>query len=128
MDIQKTKAYYRDLPADRVCDCAYCRNYIRQIRNACPSLDQYLQSLGADIEKPFETMPLEPDEEGKILYLGTSYVIFGKREAFTQTEVDGIKVRLADSYPPTDIDDKHFVIETDSIRLPWLPADENASG
>lgn len=60
MSIKETKQYYDSLTAEDLCNCAYCRNYIREIRNAYPKVAEYLLALGVDIEKPFETIPLEP--------------------------------------------------------------------
>ena len=67
LSIKETKQYYDSLTAEDLCNCAYCRNYIREIRNAYPKVAEYLLALGVDIEKPFETIPLEPDETGGVL-------------------------------------------------------------
>ena len=62
MDTKKTKSYYKKLSQHDLCDCAYCQNYAHEIRTTYPELTEYLSLLGVDIEKPFETMPLAPDE------------------------------------------------------------------
>lgn len=67
MDIKRTKQYYKQLSSHDLCDCAYCQNYIGEIKSTYPKVAEYLFSLGIDIEKPFETMPLEPDETGYLL-------------------------------------------------------------
>ena len=64
LDIKKTKLYYEQISSDDLCDCIYCKNYIYEIKKTYPKVAEYLFSLGVDIEKPFETMPLEPDETG----------------------------------------------------------------
>ena len=64
MDIEGTKSYYEQISNRYLCDCAYCQNYVREIKVTYPKVAEYLCSLGIDIEKPFETMPLEPDEAG----------------------------------------------------------------
>ena len=66
MDVRKTKHYYDVSAGDQVCTCDYCRNYVKEIRHAYPELSEYLETMGIDIEKPFETMPIEPDESGHI--------------------------------------------------------------
>ncbi len=33
-----------------------------------PEVALYLAALGVDIEKPFETLPLEPDEKGRATF------------------------------------------------------------
>ena len=67
MDVRKTKHYYDVSAGDYVCTCEYCRNYVKEIRHAYPELSEYLETMGIDIEKPFETMPIEPDESGNPL-------------------------------------------------------------
>lgn len=71
LSIKETKQYYDSLTAEDLCNCAYCRNYIREIRNAYPKVAEYLLALGVDIEKPFETIPLEPDATGSVEYLSS---------------------------------------------------------
>ena len=64
----KTENYYRELNKDSLCFCDYCRNYYKEVKAAYPELSDYLAGMGVDIEKPFETMPLEP-YEGNIEYI-----------------------------------------------------------
>lgn len=76
-DIEKTRAYYRALGPEDICDCAYCRNYCAKVRAAYPEVARYLDSLGVDIEKPFEASPLEPDGKGDLEYCVCQYVVLG---------------------------------------------------
>lgn len=82
MDIERTKQFYRELKQSDVCDCAYCRNYVKEVKKAYPAVTAYLQTLGVDIAKPFETMPLELDEDGRMPYIGPQYLVFGEEEGF----------------------------------------------
>lgn len=77
LSIKGTKQYYDSLTAEDLCNCAYCRNYIREIRNAYPKVAEYLLALGVDIEKPFETIPLEPDATGSVEYLSSRTLLSG---------------------------------------------------
>ena len=95
MDIERTERFYRELKQSDVCDCAYCRNYVKEVKKAYPAVTAYLQTLGVDIAKPFETMPLELDEDGRMPYIGPQYL------------------------PDDDIREPHFVIEIFPIFLPW---------
>ncbi len=82
----------------------------------------YLQTLGVDIAKPFETMPLELDEAGRMPYIGPQYLVFGEEEGFaaaTVRDVNDVEVRLAQSHPGDNIQEPHFVIEIFPIFLPW---------
>ena len=122
MDIERTKRFYRDLKRSNLCDCAYCRNYVNEAAKAYPAVTAYLQTLGVDIAKPFETMPLELDEDGRMPYIGPQYLVFGEEEGFaaaTVRDVNDVEVRLAQSHPGDDIQEPHFVIEIEPIFLPW---------
>ena len=117
LSIKETKQYYDSLTAEDLCNCAYCRNYIREIRNAYPKVAEYLLALGVDIEKPFETIPLEPDETGGIEYLSSQYIVIGHTDGFIKTVIDTVTVDITDSHPLTNIDKPHFVIEIYPVRL-----------
>ena len=117
LSIKETKQYYDSLTAEDLCNCVYCRNYIREIRNAYPKVAEYLLALGVDIEKPFETIPLEPDETGGIEYLSSQYIVIGNTDGFIKTVIDTVTVDITDSHPLTNIDKPHFVIEIYPVRL-----------
>ena len=119
VDTEATKSYYQQLSDTDICDCAYCRNYIREIRLAYPQLSDYLHKLGIEIEKPFELMPLEEDAEGYIDYIGEQYIVMGDKVGFTDTAINDVQITIADSHPATNIEDAHFVIEISPIRLRW---------
>ena len=67
MDIEKTREYYLNLKEEDVCDCEWCRNFITQIRKVYPDVAKYLDEMGVDIEKPYESWSLDPDENGNVL-------------------------------------------------------------
>jgi len=118
MDITKTENYYKALDDESLCSCEYCRNYYRKVRGTYPELSAYLAGMGIDIEKPFETMPLEP-YEGIIEYIDVQYVVMGKADDFKSENIYGVHIDIADSHPMTDIDEEHYVIEVSSIKLKW---------
>lgn len=122
MDIERTKQFYRELKQSDLCGCAYCRNYVKEAAKAYPAVTAYLQTLGIDIAKPFETMPLELDEDGRMPYIGPQYLVFGAEAGFaaaTGRDVNDVEVRLAQSHPGDNIQKPHFVIEIEPIFLPW---------
>ena len=91
MDIERTKQFYRELKQSDLCGCAYCRNYVKEAAKAYPAVTAYLQTLGVDIAKPFETMPLELDEDGRMPYIGPQYLVFGAEAGFAAATVkDGL--------------------------------------
>ena len=117
MNIERTKKYYEEDANAEACDCEYCKNYREKIKEAYPQLAEHLQSYGVDIEMPFETMPLDPDEENKIEYVAAQYVVFGDPKKFQNTTVSDVEIRLAESHPTTNIEEEHFIIELMSINL-----------
>ena len=116
-DVNATKNYYGSLPVDSLCDCSYCANYRSQVRLAYPTVAAYLDSLGIEIEKAFETSPLEPDENGMLEYCCCQYIVFGQCDEGYHHEIDGVEIRLATSYPATGIEQQHFVLELFPIKL-----------
>ena len=120
MDIEGTKSYYGQISRRDVCNCAYCQNYVREIKAAYPEVAEYLFSLGIEIEKPFETMPLEPDETGHIEYISAQYIVMGEPDDLVKTVIGSANVDVAESHPSTQIREAHFVIEIYPVRLKWV--------
>lgn len=120
MNIEKTRLYYEQLSNHDLCDCAYCKNYIREVKNTYQKVAKYLSSLGIDIEKPFETMPLEPDEMGYIEYVSPEYIVYGTPDDFSEMTIGSVNVSIAESHPSTQINESYFVIEAGPIRLKWI--------
>lgn len=117
VNISATKDYYNSITDSLLCDCGYCRSYRLQVKSTFPKVSAYLDSLGIDIEKPFEASPLEPDETGMLEYCCCQYVAFGKCEPKYHHKIDDIEFRIATSYPSTGIAQEHFVIELYPIQL-----------
>lgn len=111
VDVSATEDYYNSITDSALCDCGYCRNYRLQIRDALPEVATYLESWGIDIEKPFETSPLEPDENGMLEYCGCQYIVFGSCDLDYHHRIGDVQFRIATSYPSTGIEQEHFVIE-----------------
>ena len=118
MDIRKTRAYYDQLTKEDICDCAYCRNYVKEVRHSYKELADYLDELGADIEKPFEAIPIGP-QDGRMFYSGVQYVLMGSADDFKKTTIGDVSVCIADSHPMTGIEEDHFVIEIFPVFLKW---------
>lgn len=117
VDIAKTKEYYAAIADSELCDCSYCRNYRLQIKSAYPEVAKYLMTLGIDIQKPFETSPLEPDENGMLEYCCCQYIVFGSCKPEYHHRIGDVEFRIATSYPGTGIEQEHFVIEFFPVRL-----------
>lgn len=87
MDIEKTKACYKDLDSKEICQCEYCRNFASEIKNKYKDFAWYFEKMGVDIEKPFETMPLE-EIDGYIEYAAAQYIVMGSKEGFNEIELE----------------------------------------
>ena len=120
VDITKTKEYYTAIADSELCDCSYCRNYRLQIKSAYPEVAEYLASWGVHIQKPFETSPLEPDENGMLEYCGSQYVVFGNCAPDYHHKIGNVEFRVATSYPSTGVEQEHFVIELFPIKLKYV--------
>ncbi len=119
-NIEETRRYYQSLPAEALCDCAYCRNYYLQIRGKYPRVSAYLDSMGVDIAKPFETSPLEPDENQMLEYCACQYIVFGRCSDDYRHQIDGVELRLAHSLPSAGIPQEHIVLERAPVKLPVI--------
>ena len=117
VDVLATRDYYNSITDSTLCDCGYCRNYRLQIKSALPEITAYLGSFGIDIEKPFETSPLEPDENGTLEYCGCQYIVFGNCDPEYHHRIGDVEFRIATSYPSTGIEQEHFVIEFFPVQL-----------
>ena len=121
MNIEETRDFYKTY--DDICECAYCRNYIREVKKAYPDLVSFLDKIGVNIEKPFETMPGEP-ENGRIEYFSVQYIVIGDKKDFSKTKLGEVAIHLAKSFPDPGIDCKYYVIELGPIILEWTIGEE----
>lgn len=117
VDAEKTRQYYRGIGLGELCSCNDCKNYYARVKAAYPAAAEYLAGLGAEIEKPLETSPLEPDADGMIEYCACQYVVLGSCEENYRHTVGGVEVRRAVFYPTTGVQEEHFVLELSPIRL-----------
>ena len=117
MDKISTKNYYESLGLGDVCDCEYCKNYVKRIKLSYPLVSNYLWSIGVDIEKPFDTTPVSSVEDENICYAWTQYIVFGNKDSFKSVEISGVHIDLSESYPPIDVLGDCFVIEVDLVCL-----------
>ena len=118
-DLEKTRAYYRNLSPEDICDCAYCQNYCARVKAAYPEVARYLDSLGVDIEKPFEIFLPVPMADGALEYSICQYIVFGScPEDFTH-QIGDVTFGCSDCHPDTKIDEEHFVLDFYPIHLPF---------
>ena len=118
-NIDKPRAYDCNLGPENICDCAYGQNYCARVKAAYPEVARYLDSLGVDIEKPFETSPLEPDENGYLEYCVCQYVVFGScPEDFTH-RIGDVTFGRSDCHPNTKVEEKRVALYFYPIRFPF---------
>lgn len=117
-DIARTRAYYANLPMVDLRNCVYCQNYREKVRQAHPAMADFLAFLGVDVEKAFETSPLEPAENGILSYCACQYLVFGACGADYQRQIGDVLFRVATSYPAPKVHGPYFVLECGPICLP----------
>lgn len=120
VNVLESKEYYHSISEAMLCDCSYCRSYRLQIKSAYPLVAEYLNTLGVDIEKPFETSPLEPDENGMLEYCCCQYIVFGNCETDYHYKIGNVEFRVATSYPSTGVEQEHFVLEIFPVQLKYI--------
>lgn len=125
-DIEKTRAYYRNLGPESICNCDYCRNYYARVKAAYPEVARYLDSLGIDIEKPFELFLPDEDEGGYLEYPICQYVVFGTYPEDYSHQIGDVTFGRSDCHPRTKIDEEHFVLDFYPIRLPFEKPESEA--
>ena len=125
MSIEDTKLFYEQTASSDLCQCSYCRNYMKEIKKTYPFVAEYLEKLGINVEKPFETMPLEPDENGYIEYVA-QYIVMGDSGDFHKTVISDVTIDFAQSSPSTTVNEPHFVIELYPVILKWKEQGESS--
>ena len=111
MDIEKTREYYKNYPREDTCSCEYCQNLIDEIRGAYPELAAFLDSIGVDIERPFEaSLPYE-HEKGVWLFPFVQYLVVGSSDGFEKTTINGMDVCLCTCHPASTYKGEHFIID-----------------
>lgn len=118
IDYKRNEDYYKDYVP---CDCELCQNYYRHIANCYPKVVEYLDSMGVDVLKPFELVPIEYEEKKMIEYIGCQYIVFGECDNHFKKNIDDIRFyNNIDTHPSDEhIKDKHFIIEFGPIVLEW---------
>lgn len=115
--LEKTKKFYRDY--SDVCSCDACQNFSYVVKETYPELDAYLQGIGVNIAKPFETIWFVKRESRHVEYPISQYIVFGSCENDTSFMIGLHNISKSESHPSTRIDDNHFVIDITNINLPW---------
>lgn len=99
-----------------ICNCIYCKFYRQNIRKTYKNLSKYFDSLGIDIEKPFE-LGLAYMDYDKIHYPFAQYIVKGLFTEEYDKTIGDIKVSLAHFYPSVQIKGDYFVIEVNGISF-----------
>lgn len=121
VDILKTEKYYK---THSLCDCACCRNYYPQVKNAFPKLNAFLSEFGVDISKPDEIMSVETDEH--ISYIEVDYTVCGDIACMGKREIDIhdnllLSISPSDGFVcPNEQSGEYFTLSVTNIALPWV--------
>ena len=111
MDIEETRKYYSNTTRENCCTCDYCQNLIDEIKTAYPKVADYLETLGVNIEHPFEaSVPIELNDEYWI-YPFVQYLIVGDKNEYQGCKIDDIAIGVAKYHPSATYKGKYFIIE-----------------
>lgn len=111
---EKNKIYYsKDL---ELCDCDYCKNYYKKIKNTYKEVSKYLENLGIDIEKPFE-LSYSKTSDKNMEYISCQYIVFGYVDENFNQKIKDVKFQKTNFHPTTNIKEEHFVLEFGPIYL-----------
>lgn len=66
--------------------------------------------MDIDIEKPFETYPLVPDEQGTLEYCMCQYIVLGDAPSDFLRKIEEVEVSVATSHPSTNVQCNHYVL------------------
>lgn len=117
MDIEGTKQYYSECTREDTCSCAYCQNYIDEIRASYPAVSEYLITLGVDIEIPFEVMLPFENVTGYIEYYEVQYLIVGSNDGFKETQIGNVNIYLPISHPAATYKGEYFILEAEPFHI-----------
>lgn len=121
IDLEKTQKYYK---AHSTCECAYCLNYYKQIKNKFPKLNEFLNEFGVDISKPDNITSVETDKG--INYISVDYTVCRNIKEMGTYEIDiydelFISIVITNGFvSPNEQTGEYFTISVMQIELPWV--------
>ncbi len=120
VNLEQTREYYQTLTKEDICQCDYCRNYAKLVRDAYPQVSKYLDKFGIDIEKPYELgMPFDDKVNRRLNYHFCMYLVFGSCEDDFSELIDDIEFCKAISFPKPNVEPKepYFILECFGVCL-----------
>lgn len=114
VNLNLTRSYYKNQNFD-ICDCIYCKFFIKNFKNQYNTISHILSMTGIDVSKPFEVNLPFLNKRGDLEYGSIQYIVYGDCEEDFIIIIDSIKISKAKFYPSTNIREKHFVIEISPI-------------
>lgn len=120
MDIEKTREYYINYSRKDTCQCEYCQNLIDEIKTAYPELALFLDSIGVDIERPFEVSIPYEYKKGIWNFPFVQYLVAGNTDGFQETTIKDMTVGICTCHPTATYNEEHFIIEFGPVFLKVL--------
>ncbi len=117
MNIERTRQYYANFDNNKLCNFNHCVNYRKKVGKNYPNVRMFLDDIGIDIEKYFEIIPIDTDDEKVIAYMA-QYIVFGINN-FEEVIIDNVVIEVAQTYLETGIDEENFVIEVGPLYLSY---------
>lgn len=117
------KLYYNEV-IDDICGCKYCKFYLENVKDHYPMLNEYLSNLGIDISRPHEISLPYLNSAAEIEYSYVQYISLGTCDYAYSEKIGDVTISKAQSYPATNIDREHFVIEISALTFNQELADK----
>lgn len=119
MDLEKTREYYRNSTREDICTCEYCQNLADEIKSTYPEIATYLESLGVNIEIPFNAdIPYE-NPKGFWKYVTVNYLVCGSKEGFKETKIGDVDIELGGG-PAATYKGEYFLVQLRPIHVKIL--------
>lgn len=119
-DTEKTKKHYEN---NTLCNCAACRNFYAQVRDAFPKLCEFLSFFGIDMKKPDEIF--SADAENGVNYMEVDYTAVGRIVAMGKGNIElseeGLHIAVSDGHVSSNEQtERYFVLSVAGIKLPRI--------
>lgn len=130
IDAEKTKKYYDSITVEEGCNCAYCRNYIKNCKSFSKEVLDFYAVLGIDPQKEGEFMEFETDTD-KHLYMGFYHLVgeivekpdvnSSKWDDVNIVEINNVEFTFTDELDLVPDDFPRPVIQLEfEVMLPWV--------
>ena len=133
IDSRKTAEFCKALPVvTDECDCLGCRNYAQAVSAFPSEVKAFFQKLGMEPRKASEVYVYGAVDEGKAVYYGGFYHLFGKiltdgdlGASYKITECYSVRFKKEINLPEEEMPKDMIQMEIDFTSVPWMLSEGN---